>query len=919
MVTLTADSEAKLKEVRKSVSKVDEKNLDNIKDFVNDSLLTALSDPEFFVDNSVKDKLKVTVDSIKECAGLAHDRVAILMAEYNWWASATRKLEIETAIKWIQNTITGSLVDLSVAPLAFKAWTSRCQMSGSFNTKYMNYKKMSDEANKFKYLPDTVSCSHKYGGLGSDLSENLNTHFVSAWTPRYYMIWEDWKEIKPVGWKYKIKMKMDDGSEQDVKVSWIEFVGNTLKIWKDISFEPSNLDVSKPLQFNVAGSFDNVDGTLINVVHMKKFEIGLKLWVLDVVWRGTQFDTYNDSLDPKPIQKALTDTFTDEVWGKKYNHSIEREALTDVLKKFSKEEYDKLSETQKEKFYQRMFRGWWKNKTWWLLWSSKSPRFEEFYNAWAIRQYSTYRDWFVADSKAWNKDPEITKSESHYLAFIKDKASSQDKCKEYIKDALEKQMLDAAVFKLICARFIEFLNEVEENKTDDNLNENIDKNLFKKWRKHKVRMKKWPRSPFHSRDVNYMRFFSWSSKSIKNQEVNIYTQEWVRDKDNPKFKYDLDMNVTWENKIDLKINIEWQDPVSISAGEPRALSRRVLRNNNIGPWKARVHICFNIYKAMIEMAKDKNISLSYRDGKKLKEIYIKDGDIVLEEKTEVWYKADKKQVFSQKVFAWVNDFERWNKDEDDIWVLNRWIEELWKHFNTYMNVYHKKYRRATERRVINVLHSPSRPKLPTSFWLSPIKKILNCKTTTKFDFNDTINVWGKSIQIDFKKNKFTISMDWLKKPISSRDLWKLLNHRERGKRVFDGVEREIVQEIYKRMINKLRENAKVARTNFGVVDNITWNLYVLDKDGNFWYVPKGDLRRFRWHPMRWLLPRLRKSWALLDRNLSYGKINYIKFDPEKDISKINELLENPFLMQRLMRAMNRRMWLKESLRSIFVS
>jgi hypothetical protein len=38
---------------------------------------------------------------------------------------------------------------------------------------------------------------------------------------------------------------------------------------------------------------------------------------------------------------------------------------------------------------------------------------------------------------------------------------------------------------------------------------------------------------------------------------------------------------------------------------------------------------------MIEMAKDKNISLSYRDGKKLKEIYIKDGNIIIEEKTEV--------------------------------------------------------------------------------------------------------------------------------------------------------------------------------------------------------------------------------------------------------------------------------------------
>jgi hypothetical protein len=48
-----------------------------------------------------------------------------------------------------------------------------------------------------------------------------------------------------------------------------------------------------------------------------------------------------------------------------------------------------------------------------------------------------------------------------------------------------------------------------------------------------------------------------------------------------------------------------------------------------------------------------------------------------------------------------------------------------------------------------------------------------------------------------------------------------LNHREKGKRVFDGVERELVQEIYKQLLNKLRDNAKIARTNFGVVDSMT--------------------------------------------------------------------------------------------------
>jgi hypothetical protein len=68
--------------------------------------------------------------------------------------------------------------------------------------------------------------------------------------------------------------------------------------------------------------------------------------------------------------------------------------------------------------------------------------------------------------------------------------------------------------------------------------------------------------------------------------------------------------------------------------------------------------------------------------------------------------------------------------------------------------------------------------LPTSFFLSPIKKILNFRTTTNFDFSTTVQSNGKSVSIDFKKNKFTLNIDGLKKPISSRTLGKLLRYRK---------------------------------------------------------------------------------------------------------------------------------------------
>jgi hypothetical protein len=44
------------------------------------------------------------------------------------------------------------------------------------------------------------------------------------------------------------------------------------------------------------------------------------------------------------------------------------------LKKFNAAKYDSLNEEQKEKFFQRMLRGWWK------AWGD--PKLEDFYSTW---------------------------------------------------------------------------------------------------------------------------------------------------------------------------------------------------------------------------------------------------------------------------------------------------------------------------------------------------------------------------------------------------------------------------------------------------------------------------------------------------------------------------------------------------------
>ena len=201
-------------------------------------------------------------------------------------------------------------------------------------------------------------------------------------------------------------------------------------------------------------------------------------------------------------------------------------------------------------------------------------------------------------------------------------------------------------------------------------------------------------------------------------------------------------------------------------------------------------------------------------------------------------------------------------------------------------------------------------RLPTSFWFSPIKKILNRKDVTDFDFDTTVNSNWKRININFAKNKFTINMEWLDKPIESRDLWKILNKRQKKTRIFDGMERDMLEGIYVALVNKLRENWKIASTDFWVRDDITWNMYVLNRDGRFGMIPREDLES-QWNPM--IGPRWKESWILNHQRLDRSGL--VLF--EKGSTEEKELLKNPFLMQKFMKTMNRRMGLGWSIAAMF--
>ncbi len=712
--------------------------------------------------------------------------------------------------------------------------------------------------------------------------------------PKYELCDADWKSIWPNSWPHKINIW---GTEYTL--TWIQWNDGTktydfawLKLYPPLTNLPQTIDLSVSAVCSWVTNW-------INVIHNKKFKLTLNDGTGDVSTvndRMNAFDDYNNSGWLHTISEQLNTKINvrdnDPEIGK---NVLERKAIETALKYKWGTKYDTLSDIQKKLFYERVCRAWFFSTvydTWWVI---------DVDNA----RYEKMRDRFIDSSRPWNNDKNIICSASVYKTYIH--SHLNEKCDEYILSTLESYLQEDARNTALKAELSKFLQEIDQNKLDDNwINTQIHNDLQNK----RYKMKRWPRSLFHPRDINYMRFFSNSSTSLKKQKVNIYSKI-----DNPEpMNYDMSLNVTWKNKIEAEIKIDGVDEViRQKSSQPSTLVRKIMRDQRIKHGKVRAHIWFNIYKSIIQIAQEKNFSLTYRGwASETRKIEIdKNGNIIVKQIDHLTTTGTEKDIFifDQNSFLNVNEFDTWVTN----WRLRAWLETLWYHFNLAMNEAHRQYRNSTKRRIWWLLHSKNKMKLPTSFWLSPIKKLLNCKTITNFDFNTSINPQWKNIRIDFHKNKFTIDMNWLKKPISSKDLWKLLNHRQWKVRVFDGIERDIVEAVYSSLVSNLRKNAKIARTSFWVIDDITWNMYVLDEDGKFWVIARED---FKWenkikNPLKWRFRKRKQKWSLNKKR--FDNVSRRPLEPSEE----KELLKNPFLMQKLVKAMNNRMWLRWSIAAAF--
>lgn len=864
-----------------------------------------------FVDDDIKSSVDLIVDRLCNSWWIQTD----LDAQYKSIAANYTAAPVGNPWNTIRNNMSNEWLELERKDITHNAWSVAWAWATSRTTamvsRYNEYHRIKTYIDWFNptFTPSDLNINITAPTWTMNLT-GWNTATFTPWDPqpRYEICDSDWNSIK--SWSdYKVRIW---GTEY--ALSWITWNNGTkqydfswLTIYPPLTTYPQKIDLSVSAVCSWITNW-------INVIHNKKFKLTLNDGTASVdtdAKRGSAFDDYNSSgwwviLDQLNT-KINTINNDPEVW----KNELERKALEAALKYKWGTKYDSLSETQKRLFYRRI----------------RNRFFAPVYLAWwtiddGNQRYEKMRAWFINGNRDWNKDKNITWSASSYKSFIL--SNLDKKCDEYISNTLQSYLQEDVRNTALKAELSKFLQEIDQNKLDDNdVNSWIDTDL--KHRRYK--MERWPRSPFRPRDVNYMRFLSGSLVSQKNQKVNIYSNI---DKSEP-VEYDMDLSVSWKNNIEVEIKIKWTNEIiKQKAAQPATLVRKIMREQRIENGKVRAHIWFNIYKSIIQIAQGKDISLTYRGmqwkirwnkrSQETRKITL-DGrwNIVIKQIDHTTTLNNEKDifVFDQNTFLNSNEFDNGQTN----WRLREWLETLAYHFNVAMNHLHKQYRKSTKRRILKLLPSRNRLRLPTSFWLSPIKKILNTKTTTNFDFNTTINAWWKNIKIDYVKNKFTITtvvidVETKKEKtitISSRDLWKLLNHREWKVRVFDGVERDIVGWVYSSLVDALRKNSKIARTNFWVVDDITWNMYVLDEDGKFWVIAKED---FKWrnkiaNPLRGWFRKAKKSWALKKKRLDKVWWRELTSWEEK------ELLKNPLLMQKFVKAMNKRMWLRWSIAALF--
>ena len=734
------------------------------------------------------------------------------------------------------------------------------------------------------------------------------------------------------GWShpanYFVDVKLADGSIQNLRVTNLQ-ISTTWNI--DISTVVFYDRAGAPVTINQAYEFSVNPWAIVtlpgigwtnNFIHSKPLKIVRPdPTALTSANRLTQLTNYNAVSNS--VSNAMTAIYDTEIKG------IEKQAFFDGLKHADGPKFDKLTDAQKEDLYNRVrneYMSWWiPNPA--LARANTNLNTINNYNTWTLG----FATWITSDDHPFSKDKEINKDTNARRNNLSNELENQ--IQAYFKnrfDAAFTKHADGNTF--LKAHLTEYLTELKEN-TKETTTWHMDSALDLAVIKMNTKGSKF--NIFSRKDNNYMKFLTGKSIDIPEQTLQLKKE----------VKYSMRLEVSPKHQLISKIKINNKE-VGIKGKDPMDLMQNILKNPAIKEGETRMHIAYNVMTWLIQMVNKENISLSSPVG--TNSTMKMDGkDIVLEtlDPTTRLTKVDK--IFDYSLFdatkSWTDPNMSWRSvPTPNIRTLRMGIDATTKHFNACMNKLNDNFNDALEKNIV--------PKFPTSRGMSPIKKLLNHKNVMNFDFETSLTENGKNITISRTKNIFTLKIDDIE--VKWRDLGKLLTTRRKGIRIFDGVERAVCGEVYKTLVEKLRENTKIANSNFWVIDPISQKMYILDEDGQLWYIIPQDVLAEKWNLRNtptvwtiaagvgvwafawafvWSLPlasgltwtALKQAWlltgaALTGTNFASGLIGIankeywvLPHSPAArtmcDESETKEVYRNPLLMGRLMKTMNLRL------------
>jgi len=628
---------------------------------------------------------------------------------------------------------------------------------------------------------------------------------------------------------------------QTATIGWILFAGRSLDL-RNITITPPNTDISQALKLSINATYPaaTIGVNNINLVCNKKFELQLRNWPAPVpvntpALRNGVVDTYNTRVPINSVTNEITSTYTNRF------PTLQRDSIFESLKhldwaRFTQlEEYGRKNgkeEEIKEELYQQIYRNFLSMPG--ISWSLG-----------AINNYVGFRDWFTANARDWNNDKAIVSSDQVYENYLHNNLPVR--VEDYIKDELSRLLKNNHTNNMrLKTELSTFLTDIERRKNDEeqnivgqNIHQATEWNILANDEMTKYRRKNFLGIRWGRPDVSYMRFYGGANHEIKDQNVDISTNTRIEDFKNPEpVKYDLKTEITGKNNISVTIIFPNKDKryprkeITLKQGEVSTLSKKILNCPEIRDFKVRTHIVYNLLVSMIEISKKKNLSLRYRvpGTANQREIIMNDKNITLYERNDTWGVRTERILFDYDAFVTTNTFH----GAGDNRSLQTAIDELMGHFNFAMNEYHEGYRNATRSRLLKTKVSAN------NFRTSPLKTIMNLKTVRKFDFTaKAASDDGKqNVDISFEKNIITLKMWDIE--LKGKNLGKMLEYRKNKIRVFDWIERNIIFTFYDELTKKLRENSKISRSNFGVRDELTQNIYVIDEDGQFGIISPED-------------------------------------------------------------------------------